>query len=175
MHVRLKEPFEENYLRLNEEMKKLYPEKTPVFTSYDKELRNRFETIRTFRNSVLIASIAILFITLMGLIGYTNDEVHRRSKEIAIRKVNGAEIKDILNMLCRDIAIIALPSVVMGTILSKFISDAWVSSCFEDVLAISPIIYIGVTMVTLAFILGTVIAKSWKIANENPVLSIKNE
>ena len=175
MHVRLKEPFEENYLRLNEEMKKLYPEKTPVFTSYDKELRNRFETIRTFRDSVLIASIAILFITLMGLIGYTNDEVHRRSKEIAIRKVNGAEIKDILNMLCRDIAIIALPSVVMGTILSKFISDAWVSSCFEDVLAISPIIYIGIAMVTLAFILGTVIAKSWKIANENPVLSIKNE
>ena len=175
MHVRLKEPFEENYLRLNEEMKKLYPEKTPVFTSYDKELRNRFETIRTFRDSVLIASIAILFITLMGLIGYTNDEVHRRSKEIAIRKVNGAEIKDILNMLCRDIAIIALPSVVIGAILSKFISDAWVSSCFEDVLAISPIIYIGIAMVTLAFILGTVIVKSWRVANENPVLSIKSE
>ena len=78
-------------------------------------------------------------------------------------------------MLCRDIAIIALPSVAIGAILSKFISDAWVSSCFEDVLAISPIIYIGVAMVTLAFILGTVIVKSWRVANENPVLSIKSE
>jgi putative ABC transport system permease protein len=29
--------------------------------------------------------------------------------------------------------------------------------------------------VALAFILGTVIVKSWRIANENPVLSIKSE
>ena len=40
-------------------------------------------------NITLLAAIAILFITLMGLIGYINDELQRRSKEIAIRKVNG--------------------------------------------------------------------------------------
>lgn len=32
----------------------------------------------------------------MGLIGYINDEMQRRSKEIAIRKVNGAEASSIL-------------------------------------------------------------------------------
>ena len=32
------------------------------------------------------------FVTLMGLIGYINDEIQRRSKEIAIRKVNGAGV-----------------------------------------------------------------------------------
>ena len=40
-----------------------------------------------------------VFITLMGLIGYINDELQRRSKEIAIRKVNGAESFAILEML----------------------------------------------------------------------------
>ena len=175
IHVRLKEPFEENYLRLNEEMKKLYPNNTPVFTSYDKELQSRFETIQMFRDSILIASIAILIITLMGLIGYTNDEVRRRSKEIAIRKVNGAEITDILRMLCRDVSIVALPAVIIGTLLSKVISEAWVTSSFEDILAISPLIYIGVGMVAIAFIVGTVVVKSWRVANENPVISIKSE
>lgn len=175
IHVRLKEPFEENYLRLNEEMKKLYPNNTPVFTSYDKELQSRFETIQMFRDSILIASIAILVITLMGLIGYTNDEVRRRSKEIAIRKVNGAEITDILRILCRDVSIVALPAVIIGTLLSKVISEAWVTSSFEDILAISPLIYIGVGMVAMAFILGTVVMKSWRVANENPVISIKSE
>lgn len=175
LHVRLKEPFEENFLRLNEEMKNLYPNNTPVFTSYDKELQSSFETIQMFRDSILIASIAILIITLMGLIGYTNDEVCRRSKEIAIRKVNGAEVTDILRILCRDVSIVALPAVIIGTLLSKVISESWVTSSFEDILAISPLIYIGVGMVAIAFIVGTVVVKSWRVANENPVISIKSE
>ena len=175
MLARLKEPFEENLIRLNEDMKKLYPNKTPAFTSYDRELKNHFESVRTFRDSVLMACIAILVITLMGLIGYTNEEVRRRSKEIAIRKVNGAEVTDILKMLCRDVSIVALPAVVIGILLSWQMGEAWISSSFEDVLAIGPLVYIGVAIVALAFILGTVIVKSWRVANENPVLSIKSE
>ena len=175
LHARMKEPFEDNLIRLNEEMKKLYPKDTPTFVSYDRDLRNYFEDIRTFRNSVLMACIAILVITLMGLIGYTNEEVRRRSKEIAIRKVNGAEVTDILNMLCRDVSIVALPAVVVGILLSWQMGEAWISSNFEDILAISPLIYIGVGMVAMAFILGTVIVKSWRVANENPVASIKSE
>ena len=175
LHARMKEPFEDNLIRLNEEMKKLYPKDTPTFVSYDRDLRNYFEDIRTFRNSVLMACIAILVITLMGLIGYTNEEVRRRSKEIAIRKVNGAEVTDILKMLCRDVSIVALPAVVVGVLLSWQMGEAWISSNFEDILAISPLIYIGVGMVAMAFILGTVIVKSWRVANENPVMSIKSE
>ena len=175
MHARLKEPFDENYIRLNEDMQKLYPNKTPIFASYERELRNHFESVRTFRDSVLMACISILVITLMGLIGYTNEEVRRRSKEIAIRKVNGAEVTDILKMLCRDVSIIALPSVVIGVLLSWQMGEAWISSSFEDILSISPLVYIGVVIVALAFILGTVIVKSWRVANENPVLSIKSE
>ena len=175
MHARLKEPFEDNLIRLNEEMKKLYPNQTPMFISYDRELQNNFEHVRTFRNSVLMACIAILVITLMGLIGYTNEEVRRRSKEIAIRKVNGAEVGHIMQMLCRDVFIIALPAVVIGVLLSWQIGNVWVSSNFKDILSISPLIYVGVAIVALAFILGTVIVKSWRVANENPVVSIKSE
>ena len=175
LHARLKEPFEENLIRLNEDMAKIYPNKPPVFHSYEWTLQNRFRTQRTFRDSVLVACIAILAITLLGVIGYTNDEIHRRSKEIAIRKVNGAEVNNILQMLCRDVAIIALPAVVIGVLLSAYIGDMWVSSNFNDILPTHPIIYIGVAIVALAFILGTVILKSWRIANENPVLSIKSE
>ena len=175
INARLKEPFEENHIRLNEEMKKLYPNKSPLFVSYDRELRNRFEHVRTFRDSVLMACIAILVITLMGLIGYTNEEVRRRSKEIAIRKVNGAEVTDILKMLCRDVSIVALPAVVVGVLLSWQMGESWISSNFEDILAISPLVYIGIGIVAMAFILGTVIVKSWRVANENPVVSIKSE
>ena len=174
-HIRLKEPFDENLIRLNEDMKNIYPQEEIEFWSVASELEEEFESERTFRDAVVIACIAILAITLMGVIGYTNEEVQRRSKEIAIRKVNGAEVSDILRMLCRDIAIIALPSVIIGVLLSWQIGDLWISSNFNDILAINPIIYIGVGIVAMAFILGTVVVKSWRVANENPVISIKSE
>jgi len=138
-------------------------------------MSNIFRSARIFRDSVLIACIVTLFITLLGVIGYTNDEVRRRSKEIAIRKVNGAEVGHILRMLCKDVAIIALPAVLIGTLASKYVGELWVSTNFRDILAISPLIYIGVGIVAMAFILGTVIVKSWRVANENPVVSIKSE
>jgi len=78
-------------------------------------------------------------------------------------------------MLCRDVSIVALPAVVVGVLLSWQMGESWISSNFEDILAISPLVYIGIGIVAMAFILGTVIVKSWRVANENPVVSIKSE
>ena len=88
LHVRLKEPLDENLARLNEEMHRIYPQKSLVFRSVEQEMRSYAESVRVFRDVTLLVSLTILFIILMGLIGYVNDEIRLRSKEIAIRKVN---------------------------------------------------------------------------------------
>lgn len=87
LHVRLKEPLDENLARLNEEMHRIYPQKSLVFRSVEQEMRSYAESVRVFRDVTLLVSLTILFIILMGLIGYVNDEIRLRSKEIAIRKV----------------------------------------------------------------------------------------
>ena len=86
LHVRLKEPLDENLARLNEEMHRIYPQKSLVFRSVEQEMRSYAESVRVFRDVTLLVSLTILFIILMGLIGYVNDEIRLRSKEIAIRK-----------------------------------------------------------------------------------------
>lgn len=175
IHIRLKEPFEDNLQRLNEDMKKLYPQEDILFRPVNETLYSYFHSERIFCDSAIIACIAILVITLMGIIGYTNDEVRHRSKEIAIRKINGADVKNILQMLCRNIVIIAIPAIIIGSILAWQISDLWLSVNYRDILPVSPLLYIGTGIITLAFIIGTVIWKAWHIANENPVLAIKSE
>lgn len=114
LHVRLKEPLDENLARLNEEMHRIYPQKSLVFRSVEQEMRSYAESVRVFRDVTLLVSLTILFIILMGLIGYVNDEIHLRSKEIAIRKVNGAETESILLLLSRDVLWLAIPSVAIG-------------------------------------------------------------
>ena len=155
-------------------MKKLYPQDNVQFTSYAQQMERSFHSERVFRDSIILATIAILAITLMGLVGYINDEIRRRSKEIAIRKINGAEVKGILLMLSTDVIRIAVPAILIGVVLSHYTGMVWKSQ-FRDVMTTDWLFYTGVFIVVLAFIVGCVIIKSWRIANENPILSLKNE
>ncbi len=174
MHVRLKEPLEENLQRLNDEMKRIYPRDNISFISYDENKQNIFRKERLFRDVTMLATVAIIAITLLGLIGYTNDEVRRRSKEIAIRKINGAEVSTILQLLVRDVLYLSLPAVLIGIVASIYAGHLWQAQ-FKDQLNISPLFYIVCGMLVLLFVVGTVIVKAWRIANENPVNSIKTE
>lgn len=130
LHVRLKEPLDENLARLNEEMHRIYPQKSLVFRSVEQEMRSYAESVRVFRDVTLLVSLTILFIILMGLIGYVNDEIRLRSKEIAIRKVNGAETESILLLLSRDVLWLAIP---YRRIYSCRLSVAVVYRCYRGV------------------------------------------
>lgn len=84
-----------------------------------------YKDVYRFRNSVWITSGFILLIVIMGVIGYVNDETQRRSKEIAIRKVNGAEATGILRLLIRDILNVSIPSVCIGTLIAYSTGRVW--------------------------------------------------
>ena len=174
IHIRLKEPFAENLQRLNKEAGEAFPGQTINFESLEQAMAESYNSVRIFRNATIVATFVILFITLMGLIGYTNDETQRRSKEIAIRKVNGAEASSIIEMLAKDVLVTALPAVLLGTLASWYVGELWMSQ-FATVVGSTIPYYIMTGFVTLLMIVGVVVVKTWKIANENPVISIKSE
>ena len=174
IHVRLKEPFAENLQKLNHDVAEAFHDQTIDFTGYEKKIENSYNSVRVFRNATLMAAVTMFFIMLMGLIGYTTDEVRRRSKEIAIRKVNGAEASGILEMLSKDILIVAAPAVVIGTALAWYVNGMWMEQ-FAERIPIGWAVYVLVMIINLVIIVACVLWKSWRIANENPVNSIKSE
>jgi putative ABC transport system permease protein len=58
LHVRLKEPLDENLARLNEEMHRIYPQKSLVFRSVEQEMRSYAESVRVFRDVTLLVSLS---------------------------------------------------------------------------------------------------------------------
>ena len=174
VQIRLKEPFAENLKRLNEDVSKAFPHKRVDFKSMEEEIRRAYDDIRILRNATLVATLVILFITLMGLVGYTNDETQLRSKEIAIRKVNGAEALGIIELLTKDVLWTALPAVLLGTLSSWYVGELWMNQ-FATTIGNTISYYIMAALATLLMIVGVVIVKTWRIANENPVVSIKSE
>lgn len=174
VHVRLKEPFAENLRRLNKDVSEAYPDKTVDFYSMEDQILNKYNPVRVFSNATILAALTMFFVMLMGLIGYTTDEVRRRSKEIAIRKVNGAESSGILELLSKDVLYVAAPAVIIGIISAAYINGMWMDQFAEQVPLSWPV-YILIALVILLLIVACVIWKSWRIANENPVNSIKSE
>lgn len=175
INVKLREPFAESLAILNETITNAFPQDKINFSRVDERIADKYFTTRRFRDLAGAAFVAILFITLMGLIGYINDEVQRHSKEIAIRKVNGAERWSILLLLNRQVLWLAIPAITLGTVASYFIGAEWITQFSVDLLELSVPLYLSIALIILVVIVTCVIMKAWKIANENPVISIKNE
>lgn len=173
-NIILKEPFGENLAKINRLMKEAFPTVDIVFRSARQEIDKQYQEVRRFRNVVIIASIAILLIALMGLFGFVNDEIQRRSKEIAIRKVNGAEVPDILRLVSGNIFWTALSAVLVGIVFAYIVSNKWLEQ-FSDRVSVNGGHFLVVIIIILLLIMGSVIGRSWNVANENPVNSIKNE
>lgn len=174
IHVRLKAPFEANLRQLNKDVAQTFHDQTIDFTGYEKKVADAYNSVRVFRNATLMAAVTMFFIMLLGLIGYTTDEVRRRSKEIAIRKVNGAEASSILELLSKDVLVVALPAVIIGTMTSWYVNSIWMEQ-FSEQIPLGWIVYLLVMIANLAVIVGCVLWKSWRIAEANPVNSIKSE
>jgi len=174
IHIRLKEPFAENLRKLNKDVAEAYPDKTLDFYSMEQQIQNGYNPVRVFSNATILAAVTMFFVMLMGLIGYTTDEVRRRSKEIAIRKVNGAESTGILELLSKDVLYVAGPAVIIGTAVAWYINGIWMDQ-FAAHVPLSWPVYVLIALTILIIIVACVIWKSWKIANENPVNSIKSE
>lgn len=173
--VKLKEPFTESLMNLNREVAEIFPSNNIVFSSLEKDIENRYISVKRFRDSAIVAFIGILLITLMGLFGYINDEIQRRSKEIAIRKVNGAESWNVLMLLTREVSLVAIPAIILGIIVSYFIGQDWLDQFAGTRIELSIAIYALLSIVILAVIIISIIIKSWRVANDNPVSSIKSE
>lgn len=174
INVRLKEPYDENLKRLNECVAKTFPNVALNFNSVDSKIREGYKSVYRFRNAVWISSCFILLIVITGLIGYVNGETQRRSKEIAIRKVNGAEASGILKLLIYDILNISVISVLIGTAASYFTGQIWLEQ-FSERIDMDLLLFIGIALLVLLVIVACVVVKAWHVANENPVKSIKAE
>lgn len=174
MLVKFKELREESLSELQSKVQAMYPNNKVIVKSYASELANQYASQLNFRNGILVAGIVTMIIALFGLVGYTSDEVNRRRKEIAIRKVNGAKVQDILRIFLKDIIKIALPCIIVGDLGAWLIARQWLMS-FSEKITMTPLLFIGVTIILLVIIGLSVIINCYKVANSNPVKYLKDE
>ena len=174
MLVKYNDLTEEALADLRDKVQLMYPHNKVTVLDYESEFKAQYVSQLNFRNGILVAGIVTMIIALFGLVGYTSDEVNRRRKEIAIRKVNGAKVKDILRIFLKDIMKIALPCIIVGDLGAWLIARQWLMS-FSEKITMTPLLFIGVTIILLVIIGLSVVINCYKVANSNPVKYLKDE
>ncbi|MDR1096852.1 MAG: ABC transporter permease [Tannerella sp.] len=106
--------------------------------------------------------------------GFTNDEMNRRKREIAIRKVNGATSPDIQRLFLKEVSYMALPAITAGCAVARYVADSWLKR-FADKAGLPLFLFIGCALAVLLIILIAVALRTSRAANENPAESIKSE
>lgn len=141
---------------------------------YNQMVTELYTDAHRFRTTVMIGGLVTLMIALIGLIGYLAGEMARRQKEIAIRKVNGAKITDVLKLFHTDILRVALPAVMIGAIGAWYVARLWLEQ-FSEKATLSPIIFVGGALAVIIVILSVVCLGCYRVASSNPVNYLKTE
>ncbi len=152
----------------------LFPEEEIVLMPVKSRLDAINSPVLRFGMSVMISGIVIILITLTGLVGYAADEVNRRAKEIAIRKVNGMSVNRILRMFCTDILKIAVPAMIAGFAAALIVGKEWISQ-FTDQTSLSPLSMLAAVFIILLIVILVVTACCFGVVRANPVKYLREE
>ena len=119
-------------------------------------------------------SFLAIFISCLGLLGLTMFTVEQRRKEIGVRKVIGASVKDIVTMISKDIIKLVVLAAIIATPISWLAMNNWLQN-FAYHINISVWIFLFAGLIALLITILTISYQAIKAALANPVKSLRTE
>ncbi|MGB8490198.1 MAG: ABC transporter permease, partial [Bacteroidales bacterium] len=150
------------------------PQKDASVSSLEDELQNKYITEKGFRNALMAGNLVILLISIIGLLGYTTNEANRHQKEVAIRKISGATLSDILRVFILELEYIAIPSVLAGLIGAWFTVNKWMQN-FAVKVPLHWGIFVLCSFSILLLVALVAAVNYYRTANRNPIDSLRYE
>ncbi|MEJ1237093.1 ABC transporter permease [Chryseolinea sp. T2] len=113
-------------------------------------------------------SIVLLTIGSLGLYGLITFVVNRKGKEVAIRKVLGASIANILTLFTREYLLLIVLSFALAVPVAVYFVNDWLSN-FRNHVSLSWYYFVVPGIIVLAVALLVILGKSMRAATLNPV------
>lgn len=147
---------------------------TPDIRFQDECLEQTYRDEIRFISQMQASTLLTFIITLIGVFCLTMFETEYRRKEIAIRKVMGSSVAEVLTLFTRRYALPLFLSFIIAAPAAYYISSSWLQHFAERTPIhwwIFPLSFLAVSAVVIL----TVIIQSWRVATMNPVNNLKTE
>lgn len=128
---------------------------------------------RTFGLFIGLSVIAIL-IACFGLYAVTSFIVERRTKEIGIRKVLGATVRNITGLLIWDFSKLVILANLIAWPLAWWLMQQWLANfAYRTDISITLFFFAGIATFFLA--LATTFQRTYRVAISNPIMALRTE
>jgi putative ABC transport system permease protein len=147
----------------------------PVEISFlDQAIENMYQSELQFRRTFSLFAGCAIVICCLGILAMSLFACQRRIKEIGIRKVNGAQISEVMTMLNKDFVQWVAIAFVIATPIAYYSMNKWLQG-FAYKTELSWWIFAMAGLLALGIALLTVSWQSWKAATRNPVEALRYE
>jgi putative ABC transport system permease protein len=159
-------------------LKKKWQEFSPgspfEYTFMDDRFQSMFEEELKLKKATSLATGLNLFIVFMGLFGVVAFTLARRTREIAVRKVLGADVKNIIALFFRDYAPLIVIANIIAWPLAYMTTNHWLQHyAYRIQQDIFP--YITVALVISVAIFAFISAQCYRTAVSNPVRNLRTD
>jgi putative ABC transport system permease protein len=105
-----------------------FPDESFSYMFLDDQLQDGYKGDQIRAKVFLTLSILTIFIAFLGLFGLASYLANQRIKEIGVRKVLGASVRDVIILITRDFVILALISAIPSFFLSWYMINEWLQT-----------------------------------------------
>ncbi len=150
------------------------PENLFTYRFLDEQYQENFEEENRIAKLIGLFAIVAIFISCLGVLGLSTYMAIQRKKEIGIRKVLGASIQSIWQLLSKQFLVLVMISLIIAIPLGYYLASQWLEGYSYrininfGIISLAGIIVLGITLLTVSF-------QVIKVAIANPVNSLRSE
>jgi putative ABC transport system permease protein len=164
----------QSIIALNKVWKKFLPASPLEYNFLDDTFDELYKSDKQASTLVFAFALIAIAISCLGLFGLTSFTVEKRGKEIGIRKVLGASVSGITQLLTKDFLKLVIVAIIIASPIALYAMNKWLQD-FAYRINISWWIFIGAGLLTILIALITVSFQAIKAAVTNPVKSLRSE
>ncbi|ANI89889.1 hypothetical protein A9P82_11685 [Arachidicoccus ginsenosidimutans] len=159
-------------------IKSLYDKEEPEnpfnYKFVDKEFETFFQSEEMLGNLAFVFGGLAIIISCLGLFGLSAFMAEQRTKEIGIRKVLGASVKSIVQLLSKDFLKLVALSCIIAFPAAYLLMRSWLQN-YQYRIGVEWYVFIIAAALALLIAFITVSSQAFKAARANPVKSLKTE
>jgi putative ABC transport system permease protein len=161
---------------VEEKWKAFFPNRPFSYYFLDEFFDRQYRAEERFGKLFFNFAILAIFISCLGLLGLAAYSTMQRTKEIGIRKVMGASVSGIVNLLSKDFLLLVILSFFVAAPTAWYFMNQWLEGFAAAYRTpVSWWIFAAAGITALLIALGTISFQAIKAAVMNPVKSLRSE
>ncbi|WP_395613638.1 ABC transporter permease [Allosphingosinicella sp.] len=147
----------------------------PFSARFSEDIVTELYSAETARAKVFAGfALLAIIVACLGLFGLAAFTAERRTKEIGIRKVLGARIRDIVGLLAWQFSKPVLFAMPVAWLVAWYAMKKWLET-FDTRIDMSVLLFVGAGLLALVIAIGTIATHAIKVARANPILALRYE